>query len=380
VRIAYFTDSLPPITDGVARTLANLVDTLLADRVEFRFFSAIQPPADLPWADRVYTVGSVPFPPYPLYRVALPWSFTLDQIVDRFRPDLVHVVSPTTLGMYGLSYARRRGLPVVGSFHTHFVSYFRFYGVGAMEGLGWRYLTWFYNQCAVTFAPSPTTARELEVHGIAPVDLWERGIDCDRFSPEHRSAAVRAGAGAMDRPLLLYVGRLVREKNLAVLADATALLRQRSTPFALALVGDGPMRAELERRLPDAVFAGTQSGEALARWYASADLFVFPSTTETFGNVILEAFASALPVVGADSGGVHDLVSDGVNGLLAAPNSAEDLARCLERLLTDRLLMRLLGERARRVALSYRWPDVNRRLLGGYRDVLFKHRAIARTA
>ncbi len=380
MRVAYFTDSLPPITDGVARTLANLSSTLLAERVEFRFFSGVEPPPGLSWADRIHTIGSVPFPPYPYYRVALPWSFTLDRFVDQFRPDLVHVVSPTPLGLYGINYARRRGLPVVGSFHTHFVSYFRFYGVGGMEGLGWRYLAWFYNQCAVTYAPSPTTAQELRGHGIPSVELWARGIDCTHFSPAHRSAALRSAVGAGDRPLALYVGRLVREKNLAVLVGAMALLRQRSTPFALALVGDGPMRAELERRLPGAIFAGTQSGDALARWYASADMFVFPSTTETFGNVILEAFASALPVVGADSGGVHDLIADGGNGFLAAPDSAEDLARCLERLLSGRLLTRLLGQRARRTALGYRWPDVNRRLLRSYARVLAGDAAVACSA
>jgi glycosyltransferase involved in cell wall biosynthesis len=371
VRVAYFTDSLPPITDGVARTLTQLADTLLAQGVEFSFFSAVAPGPDVAWRDRVHRIVSVPFPPYPYYRVGLPLGRGLDPIVDRFAPDLIHVVSPTPLGLYGLWYARHRGVPVVSSFHTDFVSYFPFYGVGRLQELGWRYLAWFCNQCAVTYAPSATTAAELRRRGIGRVELWDRGIDANRFSPVFRSAAVRETVGASrDRPLLLFVGRLVREKNLAVLAAAVELLERRGDRFVLCLVGDGPMREELRTRLPQAHFAGMQHGQELARWYASADIFVFPSTTETFGNAILEAFASGLPAVGAARGGVRDLIDHGFNGLLAEPDSADDFARQVHELLERPAEVWRLGRGAERTASQYRWAAVNGRLLESYRRVI----------
>ena len=370
MRVAYFTDSLPPITDGVARTLSHLAETLLAETVGFRFFSAVAPGPEVVWADRVHRTPSVPFPPYPYYRVGLPVSPSLDPVVDRFAPDLVHVVSPTLLGLYGILYARSRGLPAVTSFHTDFVSYFPYYGIAGLQQLGWRYLVWFCNQCVVTYAPSRTTAAELRQRGVAAVELWERGLDHARFGPRFRDPELRRAVGAADRPLLLFVGRLVREKNLAVLAAAVERLERWGERFALALVGDGPMMDELKARLPRAHFAGPQRGTDLARWYASADIFVFPSTTETFGNVILEAFASGLPAVGAARGGVRDLIDHGVNGLLGAPDCADDFARHVRTLLRRPGDISRLGRAARRTVASRHWAAVNRRLLDSYARVV----------
>jgi glycosyltransferase involved in cell wall biosynthesis len=200
--------------------------------------------------------------------------------------------------------------------------------------------------------------------------LWERGLDPAAFSPHFRSEILRARIGASDRPVLLFVGRLVREKNLANLAAAITALVQRGDRFKLVLVGEGPMAPELRRALPDAHFAGFQEGEALAQWYASADLFVFPSSTETFGNVILEAFASGLPVVAVNRGGVRDLVESGVNGVLADAADPADLASAIGALLQRPSELTRLGCQAVRTAARYQWPSVNRRLLDGYRRVL----------
>ncbi|HVO36478.1 MAG TPA: glycosyltransferase family 1 protein, partial [Gemmatimonadales bacterium] len=273
-------------------------------------------------------------------------------------------------GMYGLDVARRRGVPAVGSFHTDFVSYLPFYGLSGFEFQGWRYLRWFYDRCRTTFAPSADTRAKLQRHGIHRVELWERGIDRRAFSPAFRSESLRRQLGAPERPVLLYVGRLVREKNLLDLVAATERLAQLGDRFTLALVGDGPMTAELKRLLPAAHFAGFQQGADLARWYASADLFVFPSTTETFGNVILEAFASGLPVVTVDRGGVRDLVKPGENGVLARPGLPDDFARQIHDLLARPAALRELGAGALQTAARYQWPAVNRRLLDGYRELL----------
>ena len=369
MRIAYFSDSLPPIADGVSRTLSRLADTLLEEHIEFRFFSAVQPSLELPWANRVHTVPALPFPPYPAYKVGLPFVAALDPHVERFRPDLVHVVSPTPLGLYGLDVARRRRIPAVGSFHTDFVSYLPYYGLAGLQDQSWRYLRWFYNRCVVTFAPSASTRDQLRQHGIGRVSLWERGLDPAAFSPRFRSEELRARIGASDRPLLLYVGRLVREKNLAELVLAGAALQARGVRFKLALVGDGPMAAELKQRLPHAHFAGFQEGADLARWYASADLFVFPSTTETFGNVLLEAFASGLPVVAVNQGAARDLVTAD-NGALTEPGDPAGFAAAIHALLDRPSHLTQLACAAMQTAARFEWPAVNRRLLDGYRRVL----------
>jgi glycosyltransferase involved in cell wall biosynthesis len=218
-------------------------------------------------------------------------------------------------------------------------------------------------------------AAALRTRGIGPVELWERGIDPKAFSPSYRSDALRARIGVADEPLLLFVGRLVREKNVELLAEAAERLERAGHRFRLAFVGEGPMLAELRQRLPRAHFAGWQHGEDLARWYASADLFVFPSTTETFGNVVLEGFASGLPAIVADAGGPRDLVTHGVNGRLAEPDSVDDFAAQLEALLAQPSEVRRLRHGALETATRYRWAQVNRRLVESYERLIAARRA-----
>ena len=370
MRVVYFTESLYPLVDGVSRTLARLFDTLLLDGVDFRVVSPFTPDAGVPWRDRVIGVPYIRFPPYPDYRISRPGGRMLRERLREFDPSLVHVVSPTPMAVWAQRYARRRGIPSVASFHTHFVSYFRYYGVPALENLGWRGLRWFYGRSQRVFAPSQTIVRELRDHGIEGVELWSRGIDLARFDPARRDPGLRASvAGDPDSPIVLLVSRLVREKDLADLVGVERSLRRRKVPFRLALVGDGPMRAELEEALPRATFAGHRSGEDLARWYASADLFVFPSTTETLGNVVLEALASGLPAVVVDRGGPQDLIEEGENGFIAPANDVEAIADRLERLLHDPELRRAMSVSARRSAANRDWNSINRGLLNSYRHL-----------
>jgi glycosyltransferase involved in cell wall biosynthesis len=368
MRIAYCSDSLPPVTDGVTRTLGALVSTLLDAGVEFQFVSAVRPDPELAWRDRVHTVPSVPFPLYPYYRVGLPVARTVDRVLDRFAPDLVHVVTPSFLGLYGVKYAQRRGIPAVASFHTDFVTLFAHYGLRRLQRLG-RYLERrFYGQCTVTLAPSRHQAARLRAQGIANVALWQRGVSPATFSPSFRSPALRAALGATDIPIVLYVGRLGREKNLPFLADAMHLLERRmgSDAFRLVIVGRGPLRRALQARLPGAHFTGELTGAELSRAYASADLFVFPCVLETFGNVVLEAFASGLPVVGVNEGAVPELITPNVNGLLAAPGSAAAFADKVHTLLERAPDRSRMGLGARITAAEHGWPDANRPLLEIY--------------
>jgi glycosyltransferase involved in cell wall biosynthesis len=240
------------------------------------------------------------------------------------------------------------------------------YWLSPFDGLA-RYLARrFYGQCAATLVPSRHQAAKLSGYGIHNVGLWRRGVDTVAFSPAFRSAALRAQIGADGVPIVLYVGRLGREKNLHYLIAAIELLRRAGTSYKLVIVGQGPMRRQLAQRLPEAHFTGHVEGAELARWYASADVFVFPSTAETFGNVVLEAFASGLPVVAVGGGAVGELVTPHANGLLAPADQPAAFAEQV------RLLLERPADRARMAAgalvtaATYRWPDVNRQLLEHY--------------
>jgi phosphatidylinositol alpha 1,6-mannosyltransferase len=371
MRIAYFTESLLPHVDGVSRTLSQLFWTLERVGVDFRVYSPFVPGPEVSWSDRVHPIRYVRFPLYQDYRVSIPFRTRTTAALDAWKPDLVHVVSPTPLARRAQRYARTRGIPAVGSFHTHFVSYFRYYGFPVLEGLGWRLLRAFYNRCARVYVPSQPTIEELRAHGIENTVLWSRGIDVARFSPAQRDPELRRRAGAdADTPVLLMVSRLVKEKDLADLVEMHRILRARGSAHRLVLVGDGPMRGELEAALPDAYFAGHQSGEALARWYASGDVFVFPSTTETFGNVVLEAQASGLPAVVVDRGGPGGIVRSGETGLVARANDPADLAAAAGRLVDDAAERTRMGARAREAASACDWDTINGRLLDSYREVI----------
>jgi phosphatidylinositol alpha 1,6-mannosyltransferase len=371
LKVAYVTESLLPHVDGVSRTLAQLFSFLESEGVDFRVFSPFAPGPEVSWHARVQRVPFVRLPFRSEYRMTIPIGHRASQRLDEYGPDLIHVVSPTPMGVRAQKYGQRKGIPVVGSFHTHFVSYARFYHLGALEGFGWRMMRSFYGRCERVYAPSNSIIRELAEHGIANTELWSRGIDVSRFSPAYRDADIRARVGADDdTPVLLMVSRLVKEKNLADLVAAHAILKERGARYRLVLVGDGPIRAELERALPDAYFAGHQTGEALARWYASGDVFVFPSTTETFGNVILEAHASGVPAVVVDSGGPPDLVEPGETGFIARSNDPADFAEKVGLLLADPAGRARMGAMAREQARQRDWSEVNGRLLASYRRVV----------
>jgi phosphatidylinositol alpha 1,6-mannosyltransferase len=378
MRIAYFTESLYPLVDGVSRTLARLFDTLEHRGVEFRIFSPFVPHASVPWSRRVREVPFVRFPLYPDYRVSYP-PRGLARELDQYAPDLVHVASPTPMAVWVQRWARRRGVPVVASFHTHFVSYFRYYGVPWLEGFGWRMLRRFYARCERVYAPTRRIIAELEAHGIHDLELWSRGIDLARFGPEFRDPALRTHLGADETtPIVLMVSRLVKEKDLLDLLPMHRILHERGNRFRLVLVGDGPLRRELEAALPEAHFAGHQVGKALARWYASADMFVFPSTTETFGNVVAEAQVSGLPTVVVDRGGPPELVTPGQTGWIARANDPTDLAEKIEDLLIDPAARQRMGEAARSAAAERDWEVINGRLLESYRQVIARAGPAAR--
>ncbi len=369
MKIAYFTESLPPLTDGVSRTLSNLRKTLTSENHEYIFYSPFRSNQD-GWNGNVFKVISAPFPLYAQYRVSLPFFHDIRNSLRRFKPDIIHICSPFFLGMTAYSYAREAGIPAVNSFHTRFVSYLEYYGFGWFEKYGWRYLKWFYNRGDMVFVPSLATIEELRGRGFNNLRQWARGINIEKFSPRFADRNLKNRWSPDSRPVALFVGRLVLEKDIEVLLRAHEILKNRGIDYRLVMVGDGPMRQRIEKSHSDIILEGHLEGEALSRAYASADLFVFPSTTESYGNVVQEAGASGLPAIGASEGGIKDLIIDGKTGFLAGPRDADDFARKMEILLTDEALRNSLAANALEFASAKSWDKINRGLFDDYKNLI----------
>ena len=373
MKVAYFADSLPPSTDGVARTLVQLVNTLNDEQLDYHFFSPFKPDTQYIWADKVEQVFSVPLFLYNHYRIGLPVTHRIYDQLDSFKPDIIHVTSPTFLGQAGLKYGQKRGIPVVSSYHTHFVSYFKYYGLHKLEPVGWQILKKFYNQFDCVYVPSPSTAEELGSRGFKNIELWQRGIDLSRFAPENLNQSLKNQLSPNQYPILLFVGRLVQEKDLEDLVKVDRILKSKNKRFKLVIAGDGPMRPQLEKELPDARFTGWLHGQQLSEIFASSDIFVFPSTTETFGNVILEAYASGLPVVCVNEGGVVDLIMDGYTGFISEANNPQDIAEKVNILIDNPDLRKRYSQNAQKYASTFSWQEINRKLISSYRQLIFEY-------
>ena len=369
MKIAYFTESLPPLTDGVSHTLSNLKQSLVDEGHDFLFFSPFTPEVD-GWRGKVMKIISLPFPLYPRYRFSLPAFHDLKPALDSFRPDIIHICSPFFLGMAAYRYAVQYNIPAVNSYHTRFVSYFKYYGFRKMEWFGWWYLRRFYNRAAMNFVPSRSTIMELESRGFSRLALWERGIDTRRFSPSYVDHTLRQRWSPDGQPIALFVGRLVKEKDIDVLLRSYKILKEKNINYKMVFVGDGPFRSEIAKAIPDAILAGFLQGQELSAAYASADIFVFPSTTESFGNVVLEAAASGLPSIVSSEGGVKDVVHDGETGFLTIPRDTEDFASKLEILLSNDILRTTFSAQALEYAFGKTWNAVNKVLLDAYEEII----------
>jgi glycosyltransferase involved in cell wall biosynthesis len=372
MRVTLVTETYAPQVNGVSRTLGQLVRVLTeaGDAVQ-----VIHPDYGAPKAgadDHLVRAVNPPF--YPELFLPIPPFGPMRRAIDAFRPDLIHIATEATLGLSALRHAHRRSIPTVSSFHTNFDQYTTHYGFGWAKGLIWRYLRWFHNRTLQTYVPSPTTADALRARGFERLVLWPRGVDGGLFRPDRPGrTTVRAALGfAPDDVVIGHVSRIATEKNVGYLADALELVEAARPRVKLLIVGDGPARPDLETRLgAQARFVGYRSGDDLADHYAAADLFAFASQTETFGNVVLEAMASALPVVAVRAGGPGDTVRDGQTGLLIDPDSPPDqFAAALLRLIDDPALRRSMAASARSYALTQTWDAIMMDLRSRYQDII----------
>ncbi len=300
----------------------------------------------------------------PLYRslsVGIPTGRVLN-LLEGFSPDVVHLAAPTVLGAAGVRAARLLGIPSVAVYQTDLAGFARRYGCSAAAPALWAWLGWVHRQADLTLAPSTPAAWELRQHGVSRVACWARGVDLERFHPEHRSPLLHRRLAPNGELVVGYVGRLAREKQLQHLAHLRGIPGIR-----VVVVGDGPARAALERRLPDATFLGFLTGTALSQALASLDVFVHTGIDETFCQSIQEALASGVPVVAPASGGPLDLVRHGDNGWLYPANKPELLRGAVDSLVADGSLRAAMAARARASVEHRTWETLGDELLGHYR-------------
>ncbi len=368
MRIALFTETFLPKVDGIVTRLRHTVEYLErnGDRV-----LVVAPEGGLTEykGAKIYGVPGMPLPLYPELKLALPPLGTKNAI-EEFQPDLIHVVNPAFLGVGGIYYAKTMNIPLVASYHTHLPQYLQHYGLGALEGLLWELLKAVHNKARLNLCTSSAMVKELDTHGIERVDLWQRGVDTEMFQPHLASAHMRSrlSQGNPDDPLLLYVGRVSAEKQIDQIKPVLEAIPQAR----LAIVGDGPNREALETHFAGTKtnFVGYLQGLELASAFASADAFVFPSRTETLGLVLLEAMAAGCPVVAARSGGIPDIVTDGVNGYLFEPDDPDGAITATKSLLEATQAREELRHNARNEAEQWGWAAATQQLQGYYRSVL----------
>lgn len=362
LRIAFVTETYPPEVNGVANTAAQFVEGLRARNHEIQLVRPRQSSADSGEANgdlQEVLMRGLPIPRYPGLKMGLPAKQALLRIWSRRRPDVVHIVTEGPLGWSALRAAHTLQLPVSSDFRTNFHAYSRHYGVGWLQKPIAAYLRKFHNRTLLTLVPTEDMRRDLAARGFRNLRVVSRGVDTQRFTPARRSAALRASWGATaDAPVLLHVGRLAPEKNLQPVIAAFEQIRAAQSQCRLVFVGDGPQRAALQARCPQAVFAGMRSGEDLAAHYASGDIFLFPSLTETFGNVTLEAMASGLAVVAYDYAAAAQHIEHGTNGLLAGFDDAAAFVRIAETVAGMPARVREIGAAARATAETLAWAQI----------------------
>ena len=380
LHIALVTETYPPEVNGVALTVARMAEGLGRRGHDLQL---IRPrPTDvaqpLPPADSApdLLLRGAPIPCYPHLRMGLPAGRRLRALWRDRCPDLVHIATEGPLGWSALNAARALQLPVTSDFRTNFQAYSQHDRLGWLRGAIEGYLRHFHNRCGCTMVPTEALSADLRARGFERTVVVARGVDTQLFDPVRRRVSLRQQWGlAGDELALLYVGRLAAEKNLDLLLQAYAAMREAEPRWRLVLVGDGPLRDSLRQRCPDAVHAGQRSGTELAAHYASADLFVFPSQTETFGNVTPEAMASGLPMLAFDHAAAGQLIEPGRNGCLAPLGDTRAFVALARQLAVDAVARQRMGEAARRSALDLAWDGVLRQVESVFIATLVAHQA-----
>ena len=371
MKIALFTETFLPKIDGIVTRLCHTVEHLQRSGDRVLIFSPAGGLTEYQGAE-ICGIEGFPLPLYPELKLAIPTP-TIGEKLEQLQPDIIHVANPAVLGLGGLFYAKKLNIPLVASYHTHLPQYLHHYGLGMLEGLLWELLKSGHNQADLNLCTSTAMVEELRNHGIERVDLWQRGVDTELFQPAYANLEMRnyLSQGKPESRILLYVGRLGVEKEI----DRIKPILEAIPNACLALVGDGPNRQTLEQHFANTPthFVGYLRGQELASAYASADAFIFPSRTETLGLVLLEAMAAGTPVVAANSGGIPDIVTNGINGHLFDPADEKGAITATQKLLAQSEERETLRQNARAEAERWGWSAATQQLRNYYQKIISAH-------
>ena len=362
LRIAVVTETWPPEVNGVAMTLAKLVQGLSHRNHDVQLIRPRQTKTDSPMSDaslEEVLMRGMPIPRYPELKLGLPSKKTLVKTWTLRRPDVVHIATEGPLGWSALQAAKVLKLPVTSDFRTNFQSYSKHYGVGWLRKPIVAYLRKFHNATACTMVPTRELMRTLSQNGFANLKVVSRGVDTKLFNIAKRDTGLRSSWGATDdTKVLISVGRMAPEKNLDQVLKTYDALKSTGQAFKLVMVGDGPLKEQFQKRYPEIIFPGMLSQSNLATYYASSDLFIFPSQTETFGNVTLEALASGIPVLAFDCAAARDWVQTGVNGWLVAENNPEGFAAQAVTIFNSKDLLDQITQSTRQQVVHLDWDQI----------------------
>ena len=373
MKIAFFTETFLPKVDGIVTRLTKTIEYLIKNGDEVIVFCPEGCPVEHKGA-KVIGVAAMPLPLYPELKLGLPGPAVSDAL-EEFKPDLIHVVNPAVLGLGGIWLAKTNNIPLVASYHTHLPKYLEHYGMGMLEPLLWELLKAAHNQALLNLCTSTAMVKELESKGIKRTALWQRGVDTESFKPEYRNEKMRKkllGKYKDSDSLLIYVGRLSAEKQI----ERIKPVLDQIPDACLALVGDGPYRSQLEKIFENTNtnFIGYLAGEELASAYASGDIFLFPSSTETLGLVLLEAMAAGCPVIGANKGGIPDIINNEVNGCLYDPDQEDQgessLIEATKKILMNKNKKEEMRIAAREEAEKWDWNQATLQLKKFYEETL----------
>jgi len=372
LRVAIVTETYPPEINGVANTMLHLAEGL-ANRGHRIQLVRPKQTADQDTTKRadmdLMLVPGLPIPGYRGLRFGLPVYWRMRRFWHRHRPDLVYIATQGPLGHAALSAARALKIPAITGFHTQFQQYSRHYGLGLLTRRIANSLRHFHNRSDTTLVPTAELKAELSADGFLNLHVFGRGVDVDQFSPAWRSAELRRAWGCGDDDLVvLYVGRIAAEKNLDLAREAFQAIQSHRPSARFVLVGDGPEAVHMQREFPAFIFAGAKVGAELSAHYASGDLFLFPSLTETFGNVVTEAMASGLPVIAFDYAAPHTHISPGENGVTVPMEDHAAFVAASRETVSDIGRLREMGKAARKTAEDISWD----RVLGGVEERLFE--------
>ncbi|MBD5795124.1 glycosyl transferase [Bacillus pseudomycoides] len=374
MRVAIFTDTFTPQVNGVAKTLDRLTLYFQKQNIAYSVF-APQHTAEDDFVANVNKMRSIPLKIlYPECRFAFPTPRIKRELLN-FQPDIIHVATPFNMRLCGMYYAKKLNIPLVGSYHTDFDSYLQYYKIEFFSNMLWNYLKWFHSSMQKNFVPSPETLQQLTQKGFRNLYIWGRGVDCSLFHQAYNKDLFRKKYNITAPYILSYIGRIAPEKDIETLRTLIhTTIKERKDNIHWLIAGDGPLAEELRETLPaNVTFTGYLQEENLAEAYACSDLMVFPSATETFGNVVLESLACGTPVVGANSGGVKNIITDGKTGFLCEPKNSNSFLSSIYQLLNNEEMRKQMGIAARFYATTQSWDEIFHGLYMQYEEVLHQN-------